>query len=104
MMWDLHGAAGLVGVMSNIWPKATRHFVSECLKQSNSEVVQEATTASEAANIMNPLAAKYALFKKGLINCPNTKLPLSIQDFQESTRLEEADQKMSRWEEPVSVS
>lgn len=104
MIWDLKGAAGLVGVMSNIWPKATRYFVSDCLKQNASEVTQEGLRASEAANIMNPLAAKSALFKKGLINCPNAKPPLCIQDFQESTRLDEADHKMSRWELPVSVS
>jgi len=104
MMAKLSASAGLVGVMSNIWPKATRYFVAECLKQIHSEVILEATAASEAANTMNPLAAKFALFKKGLINCPNTKLPLCIQDFQDSARLDDADQKMSRFEAPVSVS
>jgi len=104
MMWELEGCKGLVGVMSNIWPKATRHFVEECLKRERSPVVEEGLIASEAANIMNPLAAKMGLYKKGLINCPNTMPPLCSQDFQEAALLQEADQKMSRWELPVSVS
>ncbi len=104
MMWDLKGSTGLVGVMSNIWPRATRYFVEQCLKRERSSVVEESLIASEVANTMNPLAAKMGLFKKGLINCPNTKPPLCIQDFQEAERLQEADQKMNRWEQPVSVS
>jgi len=104
MMWELEGAAGLVGVMSNIWPKASRYFVKECLKRNRSQVVEDGLFACEAANIMNPLASKMGLFKRGLINCPNTKPPLCIQDFQEAELLQEADQKMSRWEQPVHVT
>jgi len=103
-MWNLEGCAGLVGVMSNIWPRATRYFVEECLKRSCSDLVKESLAASEVANMMNPLAAKMGLFEKGLINCPNTKPPLSIQDFQAIKELQGADQKMSHWEQPAQVT
>jgi len=104
MISDLPHAAGLVGVMSNIWPRASRYFVNECLKQTGAEIISDGLEASAAANTMNPLAAKFALFKKGLINCPESMLPLSIQDYQDAHRLQEADQKMSRWESPASIS
>jgi len=104
MMWDLEGSQGLVGVMSNIWPKASRTFVEECLRRNRSEIVEDGLFASEAANVMNPLASKMGLFKKGLINSPITQLPLCVQDFHGAEALQAADQKMSLWEQPVSAS
>ncbi|NGX58621.1 MAG: 4-hydroxy-tetrahydrodipicolinate synthase [Chlamydiae bacterium] len=101
MMWDLacEGAQGLVGVMSNLWPRATRYFVEQCLKKERSQIVEEGLKASEVANIQNPLASKVGLFKKKLINSPNTELPLCPQDFHDTERLLKADQKMSQWEQ-----
>lgn len=105
LMWDLaaEGASGLVGVMSNLWPQATRKYVVSCINQERSEIVEKGLEASKIANTQNPLASKVGLFKKQLINCPNTKLPLSVQDFQKTDRLMEADDVMNRWEQPETV-
>lgn len=103
-MWDVAEADGLVGVMSNLWPKATRSFVEGCLKKERTPLVDEALEASRIANQMNPLASKMGLFRGGYINCPDALPPLSIQDFQETERLKTAHQNLLRWEQPVSVS
>lgn len=105
LTWDYckEGCSGLVGVMSNIWPKATRRFVEECLKGMRSDIIDDALTSSQQANYQNPLAVKAALYKKRLISTPRNLPPLNSKDFDNIEELMDADARMEVYEKKVKV-
>jgi 4-hydroxy-tetrahydrodipicolinate synthase len=100
LVWEYcrQGASGLVGVMSNIWPKATRRYVKDCLSGNRTEVVKASEKASLAASNQNPLAAKSTLHKKRVIMTPHHLPPLDSKDLDNADELMEMDRLMSQFD------
>jgi 4-hydroxy-tetrahydrodipicolinate synthase len=93
------GAAGVVSVASNCWPKETKAYVETCL---NGTYRTEAYPLWEKAcqalfTASNPIPAKALLQAKGWIKSANLRLPLSLRDFYELKSLVEIDHEVNNW-------
>lgn len=75
------GANGLIAVMSNVWPHATRRYVEEAMQGIEGNYFMKGLQASHAVNKLNPLPCKFLLQKKGLIATSLTRPPLSMEDL-----------------------
>lgn len=92
MMFELAhlGAEGLVAVMSNVAPEATRNYLTASLKGVMNDLI---ATASEAATILsqqNPLSIKIALERCGLIAFGDPLPPLNRHDHQNLHEIDRA--------------
>lgn len=85
--------AGLVSVMANAWPEATRSYVNLCLseKKPHLSIWEVFSKAS------NPLPIKALCYRLGLIRSPETRLPLDHHDFSDYDLIETAIQYMKDW-------
>lgn len=75
------GASGLIAVMSNVWPNASRRYVEEAMQGIEGDLFKKGLQASHAVNKLNPLPCKFLLQKKGLIATSLTRPPLSMEDL-----------------------
>lgn len=97
MVFELcrRGAKGLVGVMSNVYPKLTRRYVEESLAQKRTELIESCELGSLQVNCQNPLPSKALLYKKGLIESDLLLPPLCIDDLSNAEELDHADKLLS---------
>lgn len=77
------GAAGLISVASNAWPKAVRQYVKSCL---NREITDDAIrTWSKALkalfSVSNPIPMKALLKEIGMIENDVVRLPLAREEL-----------------------
>lgn len=84
--FNAQGGSGVVSVVSNIYPD----FVHDI--QNNNPSKDDITKLNNVANAMfcesNPVPVKYALFKLGIIQSPNVRLPLSALQDNSRTSIE----------------
>lgn len=82
MMWELAhaGAQGLIGVMSNVWPHATRRYVDNCLRGPMNDFITNCVAASQVTDVKNPVSSKLFLAKMGILDGARTRSPLHPLD------------------------
>ncbi|WP_375315794.1 4-hydroxy-tetrahydrodipicolinate synthase [Wolbachia endosymbiont (group A) of Colletes cunicularius] len=94
-----YGAAGLVSVASNVWPRIAREYVKQCLSGKNfqADSWQQACKALFIAS--NPIPTKALLHDIGLIEHQTVRLPLSTEDLPSVEVLRQANEMVLEWEE-----
>jgi 4-hydroxy-tetrahydrodipicolinate synthase len=91
------GAEGLVSVLGNAWPQATRRYVIKALTKEafKSSLWWHAGKALTSAS--NPIPIKALLKDIGLIDSDTLRLPLDIQDLPSRDFLLEFHPKLCNW-------
>jgi len=89
------GAHGIVSVMGNIWPIATKQFIEEAKSNKKSPLYPMFERGAAIANVLNPISAKKLLFTKGITPNELLLLPLSPEDVKLPTDWEEIDQALT---------
>ncbi len=106
-----HGAAGVVSVAGNVWPRATRLYAEMALNgdlnEEDRDFWKKACKAMFIAS--NPVPAKAVLFREGRIRTPEVKLPLHREDMVSEDDVCELSKEVGAWfkkrsHEGVSVS
>lgn len=94
------GAAGLISVVSNVWPGATKRYVQDCLsgKQPQPLSLWHKACSSMFAS-SNPGPLKALLYDKGWIKTPFLRPPLSHLDVGNLEALKQWDSKIAQWAE-----
>ncbi len=92
------GAAGLVSVMSNAYPFATKRLVELSKKGSMNDFISDCLDAGIAINTQNPLPIKILLYKKGLLSSPTFLPPLSSKDLTNEKALLQSEETLQRLE------
>ncbi|WP_349967435.1 4-hydroxy-tetrahydrodipicolinate synthase [Wolbachia endosymbiont of Armadillidium arcangelii] len=94
-----YGAAGLVSVAANVWPRVVHEYVKQCMsgKDSQADSWQQACKALFAAS--NPIPTKALLHDIGLIEHKTVRLPLSTEDLPSIETLRQANEMILRWKE-----
>lgn len=80
--FSMHGAKGLVSVISNIWPEEVYHYVDLFLNgdpQADIHLWNQATT--EMFAVSNPIAVKALLAENNWIQTPMLRAPLCAEDL-----------------------
>ena len=94
-----HGAAGVVSVAGNAWPKATRRYAEMALAGELSgkdrDFWEKASKTLFIAS--NPVPAKALLFTEGRIRTPEVKLPLHRNDMNSLERVCEVSREVDAW-------
>ena len=93
----LIGAEGLVSVIANAWPMASRRYVEHCLKAQklNSSLWWQAGLALFSAS--NPIPIKALMKDIGLIAHDTVRLPLSQKDHQNREVLLKLHDSLADW-------
>ena len=92
------GCAGLVSVAANVWPKATKKYVDDCLDGKLAELPQEWRKAVKMLfSAPNPVPAKLLLHQKKEISTKNLRPPLSDRDLGSLDEAIESDQEIGIW-------
>lgn len=97
------GAAGLVSVAANLWPKITRKYVKQCLSGAklSQDIWLKACEALFTAS--NPIPVKALLHNIGIIEHRAVRPPLSTQDLPSIETLRQANEMILAWAEVVSA-
>lgn len=96
--YGLMGCQGLVSVVANAWPDATKIYVDKCLKGKGVEVLPLWQAASAAMfQVSNPIPVKALLCEKQWISTPNLRLPLSHKDLKSVGLLLDMDSAIFEW-------
>ncbi len=92
------GCQGLISVMSNVWPKATRRYLECCLRNRGPELLPLWTECSAALFAApNPVPVKVLLAEKRWIKSAAMRLPLTIEEIEDPQFLLDADQRIQQW-------
>jgi 4-hydroxy-tetrahydrodipicolinate synthase len=93
----LAGAAGLVSVASNAWPKETNLYVKKCLDKTFDDK-QLWTDASNSLFVAsNPVPVKRLMFENGKIATPFMVSPLTHEDMADATPVLKANEAVKNW-------
>jgi len=96
------GARGLVSVMSNVWPNATRAYVQQALALEEIDTLFWRRAANALFLAANPIPVKALLTLKGWIGSAELRLPLHRDDLTAIEPLLEADRAVTRIEEAAA--
>jgi len=92
------GAAGLVSVCANAWPKATHLYVEQCLEQPQHVEFNLWKSALEPLfSVANPIPVKVLMHQKSQIAHPQLRLPLTHSELNEYAPLMQANETISQW-------
>ncbi|WP_265015889.1 4-hydroxy-tetrahydrodipicolinate synthase [Wolbachia endosymbiont (group A) of Anoplius nigerrimus] len=91
-----YGAAGLVSVAANVWPRVAHEYVKQCLngRSPQADSWQQACKALFIAS--NPIPTKALLHDIGLIEHKTVRLPLSTEDLPSVEALRQVNAWMER--------
>lgn len=93
----LAGAAGLVSVASNAWPKETNLYVKQCLNK----IFDDKQLWTDASNslfvVSNPVPVKRLMFENGKIQTPFMVAPLSHEDMTDASPVLKANDQVKSW-------
>ena len=94
-----HGAAGVVSVAANVWPRATRLYSELALSGSLAE--EERAMWKRAAGSLfvasNPVPTKALLASGGRIRTPEVKLPLHRSDMTSLDLVRNCSEQVEEW-------
>ncbi len=123
-----YGAAGLVSVASNVWPRIAHEYVKKCLNdelsslsfqrvtlesrrkpvqmtendmKSSTDIWQQACEALFTAS--NPIPTKALLHDIGLIEHKTVRLPLSTEDLPSVEKLRQVNKMILGWKELATL-
>jgi 4-hydroxy-tetrahydrodipicolinate synthase len=89
---------GLVSVVANVWPQATKLYVQKSLACQSSTLFPLWKDACRALfQVSNPIPVKVLLYKKQWIKSPTLRLPLTHEDIKDIKQLINADQEIEHW-------
>jgi 4-hydroxy-tetrahydrodipicolinate synthase len=93
----LAGAAGLVSVASNAWPKETNLYVKKCLNKTfdDKQLWTEASNSLFVAS--NPVPVKRLMFENGKLQTPFMVAPLSHEDMADAAPVLKANDQVRNW-------
>ncbi len=93
------GAAGLISVASNIWPKETNLYTKKALgnKLSENEIIMWQKSSDTLFWASNPIPVKSLLSQLKIISTPNLKAPLDSSDLEDTDKLLWANQQITNW-------
>lgn len=91
------GAAGLVSVASNAWPKETNLYVKKCLNKTfdDKQLWTEASNSLFIAS--NPVPVKRLMFENGKIQTPFMVSPLTHEDMVDASVVLNANEQVKNW-------
>ena len=117
------GAAGLVSVAANLWPRVAHKYVKQCLLsfqrvtlesrrkattqmtendvKSSTDIWQQACKTLFTAS--NPIPTKALLHDIGLIEHKTVRLPLSTEDLPSVETLRQANKMILGWENQLAM-
>ncbi|MFT6835468.1 MAG: 4-hydroxy-tetrahydrodipicolinate synthase [Francisellaceae bacterium] len=102
------GAYGVVSVVANVWPEATRAFMEHCLQDDHFCLIDQLTIQDiqlwkRASNALfvasNPIPAKAILAHKKWIESAELRPPLCAQDMVKLDELISVSQEITHWYE-----
>lgn len=91
------GAAGLVSVASNAWPKETNLYVKQCLNKTFDAKQLWTDAANSLFIASNPVTVKRLMFENGKIASPFMVAPLSHEDLSDARIVKEANEQIRTW-------
>ena len=97
------GSCGLISVIANAWPDATRRYVKHCLKGGKipSRIWWHACKAMFTAS--NPIPVKALMNDMGIIDHDTVRLPLSMADLPSRQPLLDYCDRIVNWEAACEV-
>jgi 4-hydroxy-tetrahydrodipicolinate synthase len=96
--YALMGSKGLVSVIANVWPKATKLYVEKSLAGDKQQLLPLWKDACNALfQVSNPIPAKVLLHKKQWIKSPMLRPPLTHEDIKDIEQLLNMDQAIAHW-------
>ncbi|KPJ67455.1 MAG: hypothetical protein AMJ43_04150 [Coxiella sp. DG_40] len=92
------GGKGLVSVVANVWPHATKLYVEKCLDSQSDDLFPLWKDACKALfQVSNPIPVKVLLYKKQWIASPTLRPPLTYEDIKDIKQLIKMDQMIEKW-------
>ncbi len=91
------GAAGLVSVASNAWPKETHLYVTQCLNKTFDAKELWTRASNSLFVVSNPVPVKRLMFERGTIRSSRMAAPLHHEDMISAAPVMEAQEAVSRW-------
>ena len=92
------GSQGLVSVVANVWPEATKLYVAKNLAGQRDPSFSVWRDACQALfQVSNPIPVKTLLHKKQWIKSPTLRPPLTHEDIQDIEQLLKMDQAIENW-------
>jgi 4-hydroxy-tetrahydrodipicolinate synthase len=96
--YALMGGKGLVSVVANVWPKATKLYVEKSLVGDKQQLLPLWQGACKALfQVSNPIPAKVLLHQKHWIKSPMLRPPLTHEDIKDIEQLLNIDQTITHW-------
>jgi 4-hydroxy-tetrahydrodipicolinate synthase len=93
----LAGAAGLVSVAANAWPKETHLYVKQCLAKTFDDKELWTKASNSLFVVSNPVPVKRLMFENGKISTPFMVAPLSHEDMTDASPVLEANDQVRNW-------
>lgn len=93
----LAGAAGLVSVASNAWPKETNLYVKKCLDKTFDDKQLWTDAANSLFVASNPVPVKRLMFENGKIQTPFMVSPLTHEDMTDASPVLKANEQVKNW-------
>lgn len=93
------GAAGLVSVAANVWPRVVHEYVKQCMSGENPQEDSWQQACKTLFTASNPIPTKALLHDIGLIEHKTVRLPLSTEDLPSIETLRQANKMILGWKE-----
>ncbi len=93
----LAGAAGLISVASNAWPKETNLYVKQCLNKTFDDKQLWTDASNSLFVVSNPVPVKRLMFENGKIQTPFMVAPLSHEDMTDASPVLKANDQVKNW-------
>ncbi|WGJ62360.1 4-hydroxy-tetrahydrodipicolinate synthase [Wolbachia endosymbiont of Frankliniella intonsa] len=93
------GAAGLVSVAANVWPRVVHEYVKQCMSGENPQADSWQQACKTLFTASNPIPTKALLHDIGLIEHKTVRLPLSTEDLPSIETLRQANKMILGWKE-----
>lgn len=93
----IHGTSGLVSVVSNAWPDATKKYLELCLSGTKIDVSVWWKACDLLFSTTNPIPIKALLKYLQIIENDIVRLPLSNQDLPSINNIIAADKIINEW-------
>lgn len=97
------GAAGLVSVAANVWPRVVHEYVKQCMSGENPQADSWQQACKTLFTASNPIPTKALLHDIGLIEHKTVRLPLSTEDLPSIETLRQANKMILGWENQLAM-
>lgn len=91
------GSPGLISVASNVWPRAVKIYVEQCIANTFTDRTLWDEACNELFKATNPVAVKRILFEEKRIASKAVMPPLSEHDFTDVSALIAASHAINTW-------